>query len=212
MAPPTNLTTDQWLSAAAYRRTVYTLKDTSHVPDARIEEIVKQVLSFNPSSYNTQVDRVTVVLGPKHKQLWQIIIDAVQPVLEQAGPGVWDAMRPRLEGHKSAYGSVLFWVSDKALDDARETHKAAAQALPQFAEHASAIAQILVWTALELEGFGANLQHLGIVPGVSTALQAFLGLPADYSLKAHLNFGEEAGEHPEKPAKLPLSETFKIVT
>lgn len=106
MATSTTITADQFLDAAAYRRTVYGLKDTSPIPDSRIEEIVQKVLSFSPSSYNTQPGRVTIVLGQKHKDLWQVIIDAAKPVLEAAGPGVWDAMGPRLEGHKSAYGSV----------------------------------------------------------------------------------------------------------
>lgn len=103
------ITTDQFLAAAKHRRSVYGLKDTSPVPDSRIEEIVKEVLSFSPSSFNTQPDRITIVLGEKHKELWQVIIDAARPILEAAGPLIWEAMGPRFEGHKSAYGSV--WQS-----------------------------------------------------------------------------------------------------
>lgn len=105
MATP-DITTDQFLAAARYRRTVYGLKDTSHVPDSRIEEIVKGVIDFSPSSYNTQPGRYTIVLGEKHKQLWQIVIDSAKPILEGAGPGVWEAMGPRFEGFKNSYGSV----------------------------------------------------------------------------------------------------------
>ncbi|KAM5349435.1 hypothetical protein ACJ41O_005940 [Fusarium nematophilum] len=206
-----NISTDQWLAVAKHRRTVYGLKDTSHVPDSRIEEIVQQVLDFSPSSFNSQPGRVTIVLGEKHKELWQVIIDAAKPVLEAAGPGVWEAMGPRFEGHKSAYGSVLFWDSKEAIKQAGETHQSAAQMLPQFAEHASGMAQIFVWTALEIEGFGANLQHMGAVPGVEAALHKFLSVPDDYVLKANLNFGEKAQPHPEKPEKLPLKETLKII-
>lgn len=106
MTVPDNITTDQWLAAARHRRSVYGLKDTSHVPDSRIEEIVKQTLDFSPSSYNAQPGRVTIVLGEKHKQLWQVIIDAAKPFLEAAGPGVWEALGHRFESHRSAYGSV----------------------------------------------------------------------------------------------------------
>lgn len=60
----------------------------------------------------------------------------------------------------------------------------------QFSEHASGMAQILVWTALELEGFGANLQHMAAIPPVEPAIRKFVGVPDDYSLKANLNFGE----------------------
>lgn len=71
--------------------------------------------------------------------------------------------------------------------------------------------QILVWTALELEGLGANLQHFQSMPPAEAAIKKFCGVPDDYSLKAHLNFGDEAQPHPEVPKKLPFSETLKII-
>ncbi|KAM5341402.1 hypothetical protein ACJ41O_013122 [Fusarium nematophilum] len=106
---------------------------------------------------------------------------------------------------------VLFWDSGEAIKAAQETHQSAAHMFNQFADHASGMAQILVWTALELEGFGANLQHMAAMPPVEVALKKFLQVPDDYSLKANLNFGEEAQPHPEVPEKLPFSETLVIV-
>ncbi|UPL00985.1 hypothetical protein LCI18_011919 [Fusarium solani-melongenae] len=206
-----SITADQFLAAAKHRRTVYGLKDTSPVSDDRIEKIITEVLSFSPSSYNTQPGRITLVLGEKHKQLWDVVIEHAEPILKGAGPGVWDAMGPRFQAFKNAYGSVLFWDSGETIKSSQETHQSAAHMFPQFADHASGMAQILVWTALELEGFGANLQHMGAIPPVEAALKKFLEVPDDYSLKANLNFGELAQPHPEVPEKLPLSKTLKII-
>lgn len=105
MAPP-EIKTDLWLAGAKHRRTVYGLKGTSHVPDSRIEDIIKEVISFSPSSYNTQPGRITLVLGQKHKDLWDSIISTAEPILKAAGPGVWDHMGPTLQAFKNAYGSV----------------------------------------------------------------------------------------------------------
>ncbi|KIM98476.1 hypothetical protein OIDMADRAFT_167278 [Oidiodendron maius Zn] len=207
--PATAYNTDQWLAAAKYRRTIYGLKDTSPVPDSRIEEIIKEVLSFAPSSYNTQPGRITLVLGQKHKDLWDDIITVAEPILK--GFGVWDKMGPTFQAFRNAYGSVLFWVRGESVKESQETHKAAAHMFEQFSEHASGMAQIYVWTALELEGFGANLQHLASIPPVEAAIKKFAGVPDDYSLKANMNFGEPAQPHPEVPAKLPTSETLKII-
>jgi predicted oxidoreductase (fatty acid repression mutant protein) len=101
-----SITADQWLAAAKHRRSVYGLKDTSHVSDERIQEIISNVLSFTPSSYNTQPARITLVLGEKHKQLWDVVIETAEPILKGFGPGVWDAMGPRFQAFKNAYGSV----------------------------------------------------------------------------------------------------------
>ncbi|KAH7374587.1 Nitroreductase-like protein [Plectosphaerella cucumerina] len=206
-----SITADQWLAAAKHRRSVYGLKDTSHVSDERIQEIISNVLSFTPSSYNTQPARITLVLGEKHKQLWDVVIETAEPILKGFGPGVWDAMGPRFQAFKNAYGSVLFWDSGDAIKSAQQTHQSAAHMFEQFADHASGMAQLLIWTALELEGFGANLQHMAAIPPVEAALKKFLQVPEDYSLKANMNFGEEAQPHPEVPTKLPLSETLVVV-
>jgi predicted oxidoreductase (fatty acid repression mutant protein) len=88
----------------------------------------------------------------------------------------------------------------------------AAQMFPQFAEHSDAMAQIQIWTALELEGFGANLQHMGALPAVEEAIRKEWNVPGDWSLKANMNFGGMAQEQPARPDKLPLEETLKVYT
>lgn len=83
---------------------------------------------------------------------------------------------------------------------------------PQWGEHAQGINQILVWTALELEGLGANLQHLNAIPPAEAAVKKFLGVPDSYRLTAHLNYGDEPGPHNDTvPPKKPTSETLKVV-
>ncbi|KAL7969011.1 Nitroreductase [Trichoderma sp. SZMC 28014] len=208
----TTVSADQFLAAAKYRRTVYGLKGTSAVSDKRVEQIVGEVLSFSPSSYNTQPVRVTIVTGEKHKQLWDIIIKTSEPILKGAGEAVWTTMSGIFESHKASYGSVVFWESGESIKAAGEQHKSGAHMFGQFAEHTTGMAQILVWTALELEGLGANLQHMQAIPPVEAEIKKFLQVPADYSLKAHLNYGDEPGPHSTTvPEKLPLSETLKIV-
>lgn len=101
-----SVSADQWLAAAKHRRTVYGLKGTSAVSDKRVEEIVSEVLSFSPSSYNTQPVRITLVTGEKHKQLWDIIIKTSEPILKGAGEAVWATLSGVFESHKASYGSV----------------------------------------------------------------------------------------------------------
>lgn len=106
---------------------------------------------------------------------------------------------------------VLFWESGETISDAENTHKSAAHMFKQWGDHAAGIAQILVWTALELEGVGANLQHMASIPPAEAAIKKFCGVPDHYSLKANMNYGDEAAPHPELPPKLPFSETLKIL-
>jgi uncharacterized protein len=83
---------------------------------------------------------------------------------------------------------------------------------PQFSEHSDAMAQIQIWTALELEGFGANLQHMAAFPTAEEAIRKEWNIPAEWSLKANMNFGGLAQDLPAKPEKLPIDETLKVYT
>lgn len=111
-----------------------------------------------------------------------------------------------------AYGSVLFWEDGATIKKSQESHPSAAHVFPQFSEHSDAIAQVQVWTALELEGFGANLQHLQAFPPVEEAIKKAWNIPAEYSLKANLNFGGLSAPFPTRPDKLPVEETVKVYT
>ncbi|KAF2756430.1 Nitroreductase [Pseudovirgaria hyperparasitica] len=207
MAP---ITTDAYLQAVKFRRTVYPLTNKSPVSDARIEEIVQGVIGSSPSSYNTQSTRVLVLLGAQHEKLWDLVREHALPLLQGAGEDVVKSMEGRFSMFRAAYGSVLFFENKATVDEAAKTHAAVAGMFPQWSEHASAMAQVQLWTALELEGLGANLQHMNAFPPVAAAIRKQWDLPEAWILTAHLNFGTVNGEFPEHPKKLPFSETVKV--
>ena len=72
--------------------------------------------------------------------------------------------------------------------------------------------QVQIWTALELEGFGANLQHMAMIPVAEEAIRKEWNIPAEWSLKANMNFGGLAQDRPSRPAKLPTTETVRVYT
>jgi predicted oxidoreductase (fatty acid repression mutant protein) len=72
------------------------------------------------------------------------------------------------------------------------------------------MAQVQIWTALELEGLGANLQHMGLFPPVEEAIKKEFNIPTEWSLKANMNFGGMGQEHPARPDKLPVDDTVKV--
>jgi len=79
-----------------------------------------------------------------------------------------------------------------------------ADKFPQWSEHTSAMHQYVLWTALEAEGFGANLQHYN--PLVDLKVSAKWNVPKAWSLKAQLVFGGRAQEPGPYPEKEPLDQ------
>ncbi|OAL53489.1 nitroreductase family protein [Pyrenochaeta sp. DS3sAY3a] len=203
--------TEEYIRAISYRRTVYPLSDSVSVSDARIEEIVKSVLAVSPSSYNTQPMRVAILLGEKHKQLWHIIKENALPILLEASEQVHAALSEKFDMYQAAYGSITFWEDQETMKRSQEMHKAAAHVFPQFGEHSNGMLQIQVWTALELEGLGANLQHMHVFDSVTKKVREAFDIPETWEWRAGLNIGAETTPRPSVPDKLPFSETLRVI-
>jgi predicted oxidoreductase (fatty acid repression mutant protein) len=67
--------------------------------------------------------------------------------------------------------------------------------------------QFAVWTALDAEGLGANLQHYN--PLVDAKVAEEWNVPATWKLSAQLVFGGRGGEAGEKTFN-PLDTMFKV--
>ena len=67
--------------------------------------------------------------------------------------------------------------------------------------------QYVLWTALEDEGLGVNLQHYN--PLIDTRLETQYEVPDTWRLKAQMVFGTPAGPPKEKTFK-PIEERMKV--
>ena len=70
--------------------------------------------------------------------------------------------------------------------------------------------QFALWTALEAEGAGANLQHYN--PIIDSKVAARWSIPEEWSLKAQLVFGGRAGpsQWEGKKPQQPLEERLMV--
>ena len=220
----TRPSTAEFLKAIEHRRTVYPLNNKVDISDDRIVEIVQEVLKVSPSSYNTQPMRVAVMLGEEHVKLWKIVREHALPILKAAGEKIVEMMSSRIDMFEGAYGSVstavidsqsnfmqiTFWTDEDTIKESAQTHQAVAQMFQPWGEHANGMLQFQIWTAIELEGLGANLQHMNAFPPVEVALKKEFGIPESWSLKANMNIGGETAPHPPVPEKKPFEETLKV--
>lgn len=68
--------------------------------------------------------------------------------------------------------------------------------------------QFTMWTALEAEGFGANLQHYNPVVDIKTKEK--WGINMEWALRSQLVFGGVEGDWPEAKPKKDIKETVKF--
>ncbi|KAJ5937352.1 hypothetical protein N7454_004652 [Penicillium verhagenii] len=201
-----------YLEAVKHRRTVYGLTDKTSVSDDRIIEIVNEVIQTIPSSWNIQSTRILVTLGKEHKRFWDTVIAAAKPfVLESQGEEDWKRNEGRFKSFQAAYGTITVFEDHAPIEKLHEKFtKFPITVFEGFAEHSNAMHQITLWTALELEGLGASLQHTHFMPGVEDGIRSAFQLPSSWSAKAEIVFGGLSGERPTVPEKEPVSTTVKI--
>lgn len=82
-----------------------------------------------------------------------------------------------------------------------------ADRFPIWALQSDGMLQFALWTALESEGLGANIQHYN--PLVDEKVAATWKVPATWKLNAQLVFGGRAGE-PSPKEFLAIEERYKV--
>jgi len=197
-----------FLQAVIKRRTNYTLKNTSIVPDARIKEILELILEQAPSTFGSYTTRIVLLLKSEHEKFWDFALEAIKPVTP---PEQFEAAtKPRIGGFRGAYGTALFFEDPENTKKLQQQFPFIDFHLPVWSQHTSAIHQYILWTALADEGLGCNLQHYN--PLVDEKTKAEWKVPQDWQLVAHLVFGDKAQEPKPKPIQMkkPLSERLFV--
>lgn len=194
----------QFLEEIKKRRTYYAITNKSPISDARIHEIVNDIVLHVPSSFNSQSSRVVVLLKKEHDKLWDFHTEVLKPIVPAAQ---WSATEGKIGSFKAGYGTVLFFEDQEPIRSLQEKFPLYQDKFPTWAEHTSGMIQFATWTALELEGFGASLQHYN--PLIDEKVKAEWNIPATWTLIAELPFGTPLAPTSDK-AFSPIEERVKV--
>ncbi|KAH7385664.1 Nitroreductase-like protein [Pyrenochaeta sp. MPI-SDFR-AT-0127] len=196
--------TTPFFDAVINRRTIYTLANTSRVPQSRITEIVHQALKYCPSAFNVRTCRCIILFGEEHTKLW----DHAAEVTPKVAPAeLQDLLVPRIGIFRAAYGTVLFFDDQSAYTLLPPHFRTLLEHGPEAEEHASGIVQFTVWTALAAEGLGCNLQHYN--PGITPWVKETYNVPDEWKLKCQLVFGDCMAGAMEEPARTHLEAALR---
>ncbi|OAQ68327.1 nitroreductase [Pochonia chlamydosporia 170] len=198
------LSADVLFQMAKARRTIYALDKNLTISTSRIQELVNEATLHTPSSFNSQSNRAVVLFGAEHDKLWDIATSTLRAIVPD---DKWKHTEDRMTMFKNAAGTILFFEDQDAVKGMQAAFPAYADRFPNWASQSAAMQQLLLWTGLELEGLGANLQHYN--PLIDVQVADTWNLPKSWKLNAQLVFGGRAGEPGEKEFK-PLEERVKV--
>jgi predicted oxidoreductase (fatty acid repression mutant protein) len=102
---------------------------------------------------------------------------------------------------------ILFFESTSSVQVMKDKFPLYADKFPLWATQSDAMHQFALWTALEAEGLGCNIQHYN--PLIDERVAKEWNVPKDWVLNAQLVFGTPAGGPGEKTF-VDLGERFKV--
>lgn len=198
------MSTEAFLEAVEARRSIYGIGKELPVSEERIIEIVERAVKHTPSAFNSQSARVVVLFGEHHDKLWAIATDILKAIVPEEQ---FASTKQRMDGFAAGFGTVLFFEDQQTIEALQAKLPTYQDRFPVWSQHSSGMLQFVVWTALEGEGLGANLQHYN--PLIDEKVKAEWKLPETWQLVAQMPFGQKTAPPGDKEFN-PLDERVKI--
>ncbi|MCR2821176.1 nitroreductase family protein [Lederbergia panacisoli] len=186
-------TSQNFYTAVENRRSIYGISKEAVISDDRIEEIVAKAIKHAPSAYNSQSGRAVILLGANHDKLWNITEAALK---EKVPAENFKPTEEKMAGFRNGYGTILFFEDQTVVKSLQEKFPSYQERMPDYSLQSSGMLQYIVWAALEVEGFGASLQHYN--PIIDEAVQTIWGIPENWRLMSQIPFGKPTAGPREK--------------
>lgn len=193
-----------FLTAVAERRSFYGISKEAVVSDDRIKEIVDHAVKYTPSAFNSQSTRVILLLGKHHDRLWDITMDALRKIVPADH---FSDTENKINSFKSGYGTVLFFEDNSIIEALQQQFALYKDNFPVWSQQSNGMHQYVIWTALELEGFGASLQHYNEL--IDADVKKEWNIQGNWKLIAQMPFGKPTAQPGDKEF-LPLEDRVKM--
>ncbi len=187
------------------RRSVYGISKEKVLSNEEIEKLITHAMKHTPSAMNSQSTRIVLLLGDKHDRLWDITMENLRAIVPAEN---FEPTETKINSFKSGYGTVLFFEDQSVVTGLQEKFSLYKDNFPIWSQHTSAMHQYVIWTGLEMEGYGASLQHYGEV--IEASVKKEWEIPQNWKLIAQMPFGKPTVIPGEKEAQ-PLEARFKVI-
>ncbi|MBB6215208.1 hypothetical protein HNQ80_001297 [Anaerosolibacter carboniphilus] len=194
----------EFSAAVKERRSIYGISKDFVVSDEKIQEVIQHAVQYTPSAFNSQSARVVVLLGAQHDRLWDITKETLRKIVP---PGSFAQTEEKMNAFQSGYGTVLFFEDQSVIEGLQQKFSLYKDNFPVWSQHSTGMLQYVVWTSLEIEGFGASLQHYN--PLIDEEVKKEWNVPDNWKLIAQMPFGKPTAPAGEKEF-MSLEERVKV--
>ena len=196
--------TKNFYEAVEGRRSYYAISKDKVTSDQRIQEIVEHAVKYTPSAFNSQTARAVLLLGKHHIKLWDITKEALRKIVPA---DEFPATEEKINSFSAGYGTVLFFEDHSIVEYLQKEFPLYKDNFPIWSLESSGMHQYNIWVSLELEGYGASLQHYNEL--IEAEVKKEWNLASSWKLRAQMPFGKPTAHPGEKEFK-PLEERIKV--
>ena len=175
------------------RRSVYALGKDSGIKKNTIESLVKEAADSVPSAFNSQSQRAVILEGAAHDKLWAIVLETLRKLVPAAK---FTKTEEKIRGFAAGEGTILFFDDEEVTERLIKAFPLYAENFKPWAEQQNGMLQFAVWSLLEEQGLGVNLQHYN--PLIDEEVKATWGLPKAWKLRAEMVYGKKLEEPEER--------------
>jgi predicted oxidoreductase (fatty acid repression mutant protein) len=194
----------EFLKAVEDRRTFYGISKEAVVSDDRIKEIIEHAVKHTPSAFNSQSARIVLLLGNQHDKLWDITKETLRKVVPAEN---FSSTEEKINSFRNGYATILYFEDISVVESLQQQFAAYKDNFPVWSQQASGMHQFVIWTALEIEGFGVSLQHYNEL--IEADVKKEWNIPSNWKLIAQMPFGKPIAGPDEKQFQ-PLEGRVKV--
>jgi len=190
--------------AAADRRSFYGINKEKVISDERIKEVIEHAIKHTPSAFNSQSTRVILLLDKQHDKLWDITKEALRKIVPA---DKFKSTEDKINSFGNGYATILFFEDNSTIKSLQEQFPSYKENFPMWSEQTSGMHQYVIWTSLEIEGFGVSLQHYNAL--IEEDAKNEWNIPRNWRLIAQMPFGKPTMT-PEEKKFNPLENRIKV--
>ncbi len=194
----------EFLESLRKRRSIYAIDKSIGIEDQELVDFIREITLNTPSAYNSESQRVVILLKDKHDLLWDMIKEEIKKIVK---PEDYHKSEEKLNSFKAGYGTVLFFDDLNTTNKLMEKFPLYKANFSKWAIEQNGMLQSNIWVGLESLGIGASLQHYNEL--IEDRVKKEFNLDNNWSLNAQMPFGKIL-VHPDKKDKKDIKERVLV--
>lgn len=190
--------TNNFYKAIEERRSIFGINNEPVIPDERIIDIINYSVKNTPSAFNSQGSRVALLLNKYHTRFWSIALNELKEVMPS---NKFALTHDKINGFSEGYGTILFFEDIDVVTELQSKYRKNSVNIPVWAQQSNGMLQYIIWTSLEIEGYGASIHHYSEY--IDFTIKKEFNIPLSWKMIAEMPFG--------KPTTKPCKKYFKPI-